>query len=337
MQIKIIGKNEAGQRLDKYLSKVLSKAPKSFLYKMLRKKNITLNGKKASGNEILAEEDTVKFFLSDETMDKFSREMFQKSVYEFPIVYENEHILVVNKPAGLLSQKQAAGDVSLVEQIISYLLDSHAITEEELRSFRPGICNRLDRNTSGLVLAGKTLEALQLLSQWLRERTVHKYYLCLVNGVMQSPRSVCGYLYKDEKQNKVTITKKPFPGALFIETEYEPLAHNEFCTLCKVLLVTGRTHQIRAHLAGIGHPIIGDVKYGNTSVNRRYKKKYRLQRQLLHAWRLEFPKLQPDKLNISGKCLLAPLPEDFTDVLKGEHIAEESIKNGGKKEEIHHA
>ena len=172
-----IGSNEAGQRLDKFLGKYMDQAPKSFLYKMLRKKNITLNGKKALGNEILSAGDTVKLFLSDETVSKFSRSRTQETYKpksrgqgtKLDILYEDEHTIFINKPAGMLSQKAAPGDVSLVEHLIAYLLESGQITEEELRTFRPSVCNRLDRNTSGIVAAGKTLAALQELRAMFRE------------------------------------------------------------------------------------------------------------------------------------------------------------------------
>ena len=152
-----ITEQEAGQRFDKLLGKYLNKAPKSFLYKMLRKKNITLNGKKASGNEKLAKGDCVKLFLSDETIQKFSETFSGYTNVSLDILYEDEDIILINKPVGMLSQKAARSDESLVEHLISYLIQSHALTEEDLRTFRPSICNRLDRNTSGIVAAGGRL------------------------------------------------------------------------------------------------------------------------------------------------------------------------------------
>ena len=171
--------NEAGQRLDKFLVKYMPLAPKSFFYKMMRKKNITLNGKKASGQERLAEGDTVKLFLSNETIDKFTKTdtVLQKSitpVAELDILYEDQNTIFINKPAGMLSQKAAKDDISLVEYVIGYLLESRQITEDELHTFHPSVCNRLDRNTSGIVAAGKTLAALQELSAMFRERSLKK-------------------------------------------------------------------------------------------------------------------------------------------------------------------
>ena len=191
----VITPNEANQRMDKYLGKLLKEAPKSFFYKMLRKKNIVLNDKKATGNEKLKTGDSIKLYLSDETFDKFAgaREnvpaLNQKKrnqwTLEASVVYEDENVLFLNKPVGILSQKATPEDVSVNEYVIRYLLDTHAIEEKELQTFKPSICNRLDRNTSGLITAGKSLQGLQELSVWFRDRSVGKYYLCLVKGVLE--------------------------------------------------------------------------------------------------------------------------------------------------------
>lgn len=176
MQSINVNSNEAGQRLDKLLTKYLNKAPKSFIYKMLRKKNITLNGKKADGSEKLEVGDEVKLFMSDETIDKFT-ELKKEQILDtkaLDIIYENENVLIVNKPAGMLSQKAKEDDVSLNEHIISYLIYTNQLSEKELRSFRPAVCNRLDRNTSGIVIAGKTLKGLQTMSELLKSRNMDK-------------------------------------------------------------------------------------------------------------------------------------------------------------------
>ena len=182
MRLLTVGTNEAGQRLDKLLAKYLNQAGKGFLYKMLRKKNITLNGKKCDGSERLKEGDEIRLFLADETIEKFSgsREPLSPTASKQPagpplsIVYEDDHILLLNKPVGILSQKAKETDISMVEMVISYLLDSGQLREEELKTFRPSVCNRLDRNTSGLIAAGKTLAGLQMLSHVLKDRTIQK-------------------------------------------------------------------------------------------------------------------------------------------------------------------
>ena len=195
----IIKEMESGQRLDKFLGKYLKEAPKSFIYKMLRKKNITLNGKKADGSEKLKTEDVVKLFFSEETLEKFCGQVKQGEKTALDIVYEDEQVLFVNKPAGMLSQKAEKEDVSLVEYLTGYLLETGSLTKEDLRTFRPGVCNRLDRNTSGLVAAGKTVQGLQELSRCFQERSMHKYYLTLVKGEIREAAHIKGYLWKERE------------------------------------------------------------------------------------------------------------------------------------------
>ena len=261
MKSVIVNSNEAGQRLDKLLGKYLNLAGKGFLYKMMRKKNITLNGKKCDGSEKLSEGDEIRLFLSDETIEKFSQVRVQKvKKTKLDLVYEDNHILLINKPAGMLSQKAKDTDESLVEYVIAYLMETGQLTAEQLRSFRPSVCNRLDRNTSGLVAAGKSLAGLQMLSALFQDRSLHKDYLCAVEGRMDGPRTIDGFLLKNEKTNQVTITKNQVPDSVPILTRYEPLGQAGGCTLLKVRLITGRTHQIRAHLSSIGHPLAGDYK-----------------------------------------------------------------------------
>lgn len=318
MQEIIVTPNEAGQRFDKLIAKYLNEAPKSFIYKMLRKKNIVLNGKKATGNEKLEVGDQIKFFLADETIEKFSKVTVQKTKQRLDVIYEDDNILLINKPVGMLSQKADAKDESLVEHIITYLLDSGQLTEEALRKFKPSICNRLDRNTSGLVVTGKSLLGLQKMGELFKERSMRKFYRCLVAGEVKEKQYIKGYLFKDEGMNRVKISSREIKNSLPIETEYEPLWTNGKCTLLEVHLITGRTHQIRAHLASVNHWIIGDYKYGNRKLNHSYKQEYGLESQLLHAYRLELPELFGDFENISLKQFIAPLPELFEKILKEE-------------------
>lgn len=321
MQKRIVTNNEADQRLSKLLEKYLKEAPKSFIYKMLRKKNITLNGKKADGTEKTKIGDEITLWLSDETIEKFAGvQDFKRADYSFDIIYEDDNILLMNKPAGLLSQKAQPEDISINEQMISYLLDKGELTEEMLKSFKPSVVNRLDRNTSGIIAAGKTLPALQALSELFKDRTMHKYYLCLVKGEIKEKKVLEGWQIKDARTNKVYLTNQKTEAGAYIKTAYEPIASNKEMTLLKVLLVTGRTHQIRVHLAGEGHALAGDYKYGDKSFNDRLKAKYHLKHQFLHAWKLCMPKLSGVLADVSEKSFTAPLPENFQYILEGEKL-----------------
>lgn len=329
MQKITVSSNEAGQRMDKLLAKYLSNAPKSFIYKMLRKKNIKLNGKKAEGNEMLQLGDEITMFLADETIEKFAGntkkvqqelKRVSKSKTKLSVLYEDENVLFLDKPAGILSQKARPEDVSINEHFIAYLLESGQLKEEELRSFKPAICNRLDRNTSGIVAAGKTLAGLQQLTEMFRDRSMKKYYLTLVNGKLDKEEYIKGYLKKDEQTNKVSISKTVKDGYQEIETAYRPLATNGKITLLEVHLITGRTHQIRAHLASKGHGILGDYKYGNKEKNEYYRKKYKLDSQILHSYRMEFKKCNGALASLTDKKIIAPVPKKIRDILKGENI-----------------
>lgn len=322
---------DSGQRLDKFLGKYLKEAPKSFIYKMLRKKNIVLNGKKADGSEKLTAGDEIKLFLSEDTLEKFCGETKEGASCSLDVVYEDAQVLFLNKPAGMLSQKASREDVSLVEYLTGYLLEQGSLSKEDLQTFHPGVCNRLDRNTSGLVAAGKTIQGLQVLSKAFQERTLHKYYLALVTGVLEKPAHIKGFLWKDEKRNKVMVLKEQKAGSLPIETKYEPLGIGKGTTLLKVQLLTGRSHQIRSHLASIGHPIVGDWKYGKEEINQKYKALYGLTHQLLHAWKLAFPEHMTDLPNLAGKTITADVPSEFQKMLRGEKLWE-NVERENKEE-----
>lgn len=310
-----ISPNESGQRFDKYLKKLLSNASGSFVYKMLRKKNITLNDHKADGTEKLASGDQVKLFLSDETFEKFSGGEQANSEYEavkavdtsrLKVVYEDVDVLIINKPSGMLSQKAVPEDISANEYILSYLIRKGELTEEQWKTFRPSICNRLDRNTSGLLIAGKSLNGLQQMAEALKKRTVQKYYRCIVKGEVKEKTHLKGYLSKDESTNKVTIRTRITPDEkadyLPIETEYRPVQVSNGYTELEVHLITGRSHQIRAHLASIGHPIIGDAKYGDRGVNEHFRREAGIRSQMLHAYRIVFE---------DGREVIAPTGQEF--------------------------
>ncbi len=314
-----IGADAAGQRFSKWLGRYLSAAPDSFLYKMLRKKNIVLNGQKAQGNECLSAGDTVTLYLSEETIEGFRHQETGPDPDAVPdlsdwILYENDHVLLVNKPVGLLSQKAAPADISLVECVQAYLLKTGQLND----TFHPGVCNRLDRNTSGLVIAGKTPRGLRVMSRLLKRRSIQKYYLCLVKGVLTRKEQIHGYLKKDADTNRVTVfeTAPEASGYTPVETEYEPLATRQDLTLLRVHLITGKPHQIRAHLASIGHPLVGDYKYGDRGINDRYARDFDVQSQLLHAYELVFPALDAPFEDLSEQSFTAPVPDRFARVIK---------------------
>ena len=341
MQLVTIGQNQAGQRLDKFLHKLLPQAGTGFMYKMLRKKNITLNGKKAEGSEILVLGDQVRLFFAQETYEKFSghsEEQYERAYKELKdirVVYEDDHVLILDKPAGVLTQKAQPGDVSLNEWMIGYLLEQEEHFERELESFRPSVCNRLDRNTSGLVLCGKSLPGLQYLSSCIKLRQVRKFYRTICAGELLNETTIKGYLVKDTERNKVHVVtgeekavategeKSPADAAgrclsgEEIETAYRPIKTGGGYTLLEVELITGKPHQIRAHLASLGHPLIGDFKYGDLQITKRLQNQYGLQHQLLHAFRVEFPQTEePAGIHLSGKSITAPCPELFVRIQK---------------------
>ncbi len=286
----IIEKDESNQRIDKYLMKCLGEASKGFIYKMLRKKRIKLNKKRIMGNEILQENDCIQFYMAEETIEKFSSHdnMTKTNIkITFKVLYEDDNILICHKPVGLLSQPDQGGEVSIVDEIIAYLIQKGDYDPKITKGFRPGICNRLDRNTSGIVMSGKNLQALQELNALVANKKIDKHYQCVVAGHITKENTIEGYLNKDHRHNRVEITKEQKDDH-YIKTIYKPLNRNKEYSLLDVQIITGKSHQIRAHLSSIGHPLIGDYKYGKKNVNDRFKKDFGLKYQFLHAYRIGF-------------------------------------------------
>ncbi len=320
----IVKELEAGQRLDKFLHKYLKEAPNSFLYKMMRKKNIVLNGKKVTGNEQIKEGDSIKLFLSEDTIEKFIGSQVLASVHntlyqkaytdlkDIRVVCEYEDVLFINKPAGVLSQQTNAQDISANEWLIGYLLAKKAITEEDLKTFKPSVCNRLDRNTSGLLVCSKTLIGSQEMARMLKDRSLHKFYRCLVQGKCELDGVYEAFLYKDEINNKVTIynDSEQVPAGLqdkvkSIKTGIKPIRYfDNDCTELEIELFTGKTHQIRAQMEKLGFPLVGDVKYAGKNADKK-----KTAGQLLHAYRLLFPEMEGKLAYLSAKEIICEKPD----------------------------
>lgn len=335
MQTVTIGRNQAGQRLDKFLHKYLPQAGSNFLYKMLRKKNITLNGKKAEGKEILVEGDVVTCFFSDETYAKFSGTTNQnddsgmrksdtllaasrdayRQIKGVNILYEDADILILNKPVGILCQKAQKNDQSLSGWLAGYILEQAESAGADPADFNPGLCNRLDRNTSGIVLCGKTLPGTQTLNRISKEQRIRKFYRTICVGELTEDILLEGFWTKDEENNQVTISPEAVPEGHPVRTGVHVLKTSGGFSLLEVELFTGKTHQIRAHLASIHHPVVGDRKYGDQKVNERLRKEFGLKHQLLHAYRVELP----DELfpQMHPASVTAPCTELFQRVSTG--------------------
>lgn len=304
-----INKKDSTQRADKYLMRILPSAGKGFIYKMIRKKNIILNDSKMTGNEVLREGDVIKLWFSDETYNKLTQTSMQntqndqwltayKNIKGINIEYEDDNILIIYKPAGVLSQKSESKDLSVNEWILGYLSKTGQIDDDSLRLCKPSIQNRLDRNTSGLILAGKTLYGINLLSSNIRTRKIHKYYHAYVYGKPSENGDMDGYLKKDENTNKVEILNRKdylsLPDDIQkiysnvkltynLEESNFDINSNQWISKLEIELLTGKTHQIRAQMAHAGFPLVGDIKYGtDKSVQHTLG-------QMLCAYKVVFP------------------------------------------------
>ena len=287
MRTLIIKQNDAGQRLDKFLSKAVKALPKSLMYKSIRTKKIKVNRKRTEIGYILEEGDTVELFLAEEFFEEHAaEEAFMKLTPHLDIVYEDEHILLLDKQPGLIVHSDDEEEVNtLISHVKAYLYRKGEYNPADEQSFAPALCNRIDRNTGGIVIAAKTAEALRVMNEKIRNDELSKFYLAAVHGKLpKRADTLHGWLKKDAASNMVDVITTPRPGYKEIITKYRVLEEKRDLSLVEVELVTGRTHQIRAHLSSIGHPLLGDGKYG---INRDDKKiGYKF--QALFAYRLEF-------------------------------------------------
>lgn len=312
----IIQFNDSGQRLDKFLQKAIPSLSKGMLYKSIRTKNIKLNGKRTDGAVMLSEGDVVRCYINDDFFEntakvsgksKDKKYLFLKSSFELKIIYEDDNIIIINKPVGLVvHDDDHKSEDTLIARVLHYLYRSGKYSPEAENSFTPALCNRLDRNTSGLVIAAKNAAALREVNRLIRNNSVHKSYLCITYNI---PPKKCdtlhAYHYRPEGSKFVKISSRKQPNYHEIITKYNVLAKSDKLALLKIDLITGRTHQIRAHMAFINTPLLGDDKYGNAKINKHYHVKY----QLLCAYKLTFEAEKDSFLSyLNGKRFKAESP-----------------------------
>ncbi len=284
----VINKNDAGQRVDKFISKAAPLLPQSLMYKYIRLKRVKLNGKRTEISSRLAEGDLLQLYIGDEFFAPAPEAYdFLRAGRRLNVLYEDENVLLLDKEPGLLSHPDEGEYCdTLITRVQRYLYEKGEYDPKNEASFAPALVNRIDRNTGGVVIAAKNAEALRILNKKLKDREIKKYYLCVVIGAPPRPAdTLTAYMTKDEKKNLVSVYDRPVPGAKTMVTRYTALASAKGLTLCEVELLTGRTHQIRAHMAHVGCPLLGDGKYGTNAANAGfggYKK------QFLYSYKTEF-------------------------------------------------
>lgn len=284
----VVKKNDANQRLDKFLLKKFKTMPKKMAYMYIRKKCVKVNGKKATPEVMLKENDLLTFYIKDEFFNNIQEENYEflKAPKNLKIIYEDENIILLDKKPGVIVHQDKSYHFDcLLLRLQHYLYDNGEYNPKEENCFAPALVNRIDRNTGGIVIGAKNAESLRILNQKMKDRELHKFYLCLlINKPKKDNAILSDYLIKNEKTNKVTVLRNEKQGAKKILTKYSVLETNNNLTLCEVELLTGRTHQIRAHMSSIGCPILGDNKYGNKKLNQKYS----LSKQCLYSYKLAF-------------------------------------------------
>jgi len=308
-----ITENEAQQRLDRFLRKYLPDYKLGDIYKLFRNKKVKVNGKREKENYMLQQEDVVQLYIAETAQEQRTAAVVPAKPID--IVYEDENLLLVNKPFGLLTHPDSPGDRdTLIDRALYHITQQEVYTPSP--TFTPSTCNRLDRNTGGIVIVAKNYKALKAANKLVRERGIKKLYLCVVKGVIKEAGEVKNFLLKDEDSNKVEILEEQEEGAKGVHTKYRPLASDGDYTMMEVELITGRSHQIRAHFASIGHPLIGDVKYGDPKVNRYFADKFKLKHQFLYAYQVIFKEAEEGLEYIQGRSFISKLPPSFENIVQ---------------------
>ena len=296
-----ITQNDSGQRLDKFLFKYFKSIPASLVYKGIRKKRIKVNGKRAEQNYMLKCGDVLELYINDEFFDDGPKDMeFTKLEPRLSIVYEDENIMLVDKKPGMLCHEdENETKNTLINHIKAYLYKNKEYDPNTENSFVPSLCNRIDRNTGGIVIAAKNAMTLRVINEKIKNREIKKFYLCLVQGKPKEKKATLrDYLVKNEEQNRVYVHHEPVKDSKTIITKYEVLQEGDLTSLVEVELLTGRTHQIRAHMASIGHPLAGDGKYGTNEFNKKIARKT----QALYSYKLKFAFEDKNELSyLNGK------------------------------------
>ncbi len=312
-----ITENEEKQRLDRFLRKYFKNASLSYIYKLVRK-NVKVNGRRVPQNTLLQLGDEVTIYISEEEAESFMPKNSVKRIKrQFRIAYEDDNIIIVEKPYGLLTHGTSEEKTNtLANQVIGYLIETQAYNPRKDITFVPSPVNRLDRNTTGLVIFGKNYASLKSLNKMMRERDyIKKYYLTIVAGKVEKELKLADWMIKDTESNKI-IVNQDISGKL-METIARPVVSKGQYTLLEVELITGRTHQIRAHLAKAGYPIIGDAKYGDRHINDRMRKQFSLTSQFLHSYRLYFNDSLPPLEYMKGKEIRSSLPKNLKSIKEG--------------------
>jgi 23S rRNA pseudouridine955/2504/2580 synthase len=314
----LVDKNESDQRLDRFLKKYLANAPQTFIYKMIRKKNIKVNDGRSQPETTIFEGDKIQLYLSDETIDKFTLKKTEIKSKLIPnIIYEDNNIILINKPAGVLSHGASKEfEENIVDSMISYLIQKGDFVPRIEKTFTPSICNRLDRNTSGIIIGAKNYQSLKAINEAIKNGHIRRFYKTIVKGNVKEEKREEGYLIKDEDKNKVEIYKDDIEGSKKVTTHIKPLQNKNGYSMLEIELITGRTHQIRGHLASLGYPVIGDRKYGDRKTNMTFNEGAGLDNQLLHAYKVEFNGLSEEFKYLNGRTFISELMGMSADVAK---------------------